>query len=261
MNYASENSPSPDDDKLLHRVRSLLAKAESTTFADEAAALTAKAHELMAIHTIDQAMLEADRGGAVVTSQRVVLQRPYVKQKYTLLCAVADPNRCRAILGVNSDDLDLETFTTYEHGTKIATVFGHDCDLAAVETLFTSLLLQAVNIMLHQGSMVDEWGENRTRSFRSSFLQGFAWTIHDRLAEVQQTVDLTADERSGGRLLPVLVDRRGKVDDAVAEAFPRLGTLRTSITNAHGVAAGRHAARHADLGQSRVAGNQRQLRS
>ncbi len=260
MNHASETSSPSDDNKLLHRVRSLLAKAESTTFADEAAALTAKAHELMAIHAIDRAMLDADRGGAEVTSRRVLLQRPYVKQKYTLLCAVADPNRCKAILGFDGDELDLETFMTYEHGTRVATVFGYDCDLAAVETLFTSLLLQAVNIMLHEGSTVDEWGDNRTRSFRSSFLQGFAWTIKDRLTEVQQTIDLSADQRTGGRLLPVLVGRRAEVDNAVSEAFPTLGTLRTSITNANGVAAGQHAAKRADIGRSRVAGNQRELR-
>jgi hypothetical protein len=40
-------------------VRALLAKAESTTYPEEADALTAKAQELMARHSIDRAMLDA----------------------------------------------------------------------------------------------------------------------------------------------------------------------------------------------------------
>src|SRR6202035_1951697 len=42
------------DDRILARVRSLLAKAESTEFEAEADSLTAKAQELMTRHAIDQ---------------------------------------------------------------------------------------------------------------------------------------------------------------------------------------------------------------
>ena len=43
----------------VQRAVQLLAKAEATTFAEEAEAFTAKAQELMAAHAIQQAMLEA----------------------------------------------------------------------------------------------------------------------------------------------------------------------------------------------------------
>jgi Protein of unknown function (DUF2786) len=51
--------PGPADQRMLERVRALLAKAESTEFAAEAEALTARAQELMARHSIDYALLAA----------------------------------------------------------------------------------------------------------------------------------------------------------------------------------------------------------
>lgn len=45
------------DDKLLNRVRGLLAKAESSDFPSEQQALRAKAESLIVLHGIEQAML------------------------------------------------------------------------------------------------------------------------------------------------------------------------------------------------------------
>jgi hypothetical protein len=45
--------------RMLGRIRALLAKAESTEFPEEAEALTAKAQQLMAHHSIDEALLAA----------------------------------------------------------------------------------------------------------------------------------------------------------------------------------------------------------
>ena len=56
------------NDRLLHTIRALLAKAESTDYPDEAAALTAKAQELISAHAIDLALIEERTGrGEVVT--------------------------------------------------------------------------------------------------------------------------------------------------------------------------------------------------
>lgn len=48
------------DPRVLGRVRGLLAKAESTSFAAEAEALSAKAQELMTRHAIERAVLDAE---------------------------------------------------------------------------------------------------------------------------------------------------------------------------------------------------------
>ena len=48
---------------MLSRIRALLAKAEATEYAEEAEALSARAQELMAKYSIDQALLAAESGG------------------------------------------------------------------------------------------------------------------------------------------------------------------------------------------------------
>ena len=61
--FVSDDASGGDVDAgVLAKVRALLAKAESTTFEAEAEALTAKAHQLMVRHTIDEALV-AGRGG------------------------------------------------------------------------------------------------------------------------------------------------------------------------------------------------------
>src|SRR5260370_42461587 len=51
------------DQRMLDRVRGLLANAESTEFPEEAEALTSRAQELMARHSIDDALLTAAGSG------------------------------------------------------------------------------------------------------------------------------------------------------------------------------------------------------
>ena len=122
------------DASVLRKVTSLLAKAESTTFPDEAEALTAKAQQLMTRHAIDRAQLDAGRGDEPVAGgRRLPIDDPYANARYLLLAAVAAANRCRAVL-------------TKQWG--FSTVFGDEDDLDTVELLFTSLLVQATRAMV-----------------------------------------------------------------------------------------------------------------
>lgn len=243
------------DEKILGRVRALLAKAESTPYPEEAEALTAKAQELMARHSIDAALAAAgaDRGGSGAPERRrVVVPAPYATAKVHLLSAVARANRCEAIW-------------TRSEGDAVVYLFGYPVDLEAVDLLFTSLLLQATAAALAAGTQVDAWGRSRTRSFRSSFLVSFAARIGERLAEAaQHAVDEAVAEggsvTDGGGLLPVLADRADAVRAAVDEAFPRVRRTTTRVTNGAGWQAGRDAAERASLtGQSQVGGRRRAL--
>ena len=220
------------DEKILTRVRALLAKAESTTFPEEAEALTAKAQELITRHRIDVLSVAThDAGGPGPDSRRIRLHRPYVTPKAALAGAVALANGCRAVHLVDVEEVHL---------------VGFPDDLEAVELLFTSLLVQASRAMLHAPQ-----GDGRTRSFRHAFLTGFAWRIGDRLAtaaaeatEAAATVDL----------LPVLARRDDEVDAALAQQFPHLGVRRMSVRNAAGWHSGVAAADAADIGERKVLG-------
>lgn len=219
------------DSALLERVRALLAKAESTTFEAEADALTAKAHELMARHAIDSAVIEAggrSRGGAVA-SRRILLAEPYLQAKWQLLAAIARACGCRTVSTTRG---------------AIIVVFGHAADLEAVELLHTSLQLQATSAMLAAGRDP----ACRTRGFRRAFLLGFADRIGERLQAATDAVLAGAAEVHGDALLPVLASRAEAVDAAVAESFPRLRTARVRApSSGAGWGAGWSAGGRADL--------------
>jgi len=221
------------DRKLLDRVRGLLAKAESTTFDAEAEALTAKAQELMARHSIDHAMLAGARTDEVAGSIDLVVANPYASPKASLLGVIAHANRCEAV---------------WSPHLGRATVFGFDVDLEIVEILYTSVLVQATASMVAAGSHVDAHGRSRTRSFRSSFLLSYAARIGERLAQAAATATHEATAAHGAALVPVLAARDEQVRAAVAEVFPVTRSQRTSVSNGSGWRAGRVAADQANLG-------------
>ena len=222
-----------DDQKMLAKVRALLAKAESTTFPEEAEALTAKAQELMARHAIDDAMVDAEAGtGDDPVGVRVQVDPPYASPKSLLLAEVASANRCRSVW---SSDLG---FTT---------LFGFESDADFVEVLYTSLLVQATRAMAAAGSQSDRYGRSRTRSFRTSFLVAYAARIGQRLRDAEAASRAAAHESYGAALVPVLADRTSAVDDACRAVFPHLMKRSVSTTNLAGWHAGAAAADLATL--------------
>jgi hypothetical protein len=212
------------DQKILSRVRALLAKAESTAFPAEAEALSAKAQELMNRHAFERALLDADEHKPqAATSTRIWLDSPYLDAKSHLVAAIATANRCKSVFPL---DLDI------------------------TELLATSLLVQATRAMVAEGSQITRAGTSRTRSFRQSFLIAYAARIGERLEEaVSQAHDPEAD----ARLLPVLADRSRVVDDTFQEMYSRTVQKSMSISNGAGWQAGRAAADRADLSVERRA--------
>ncbi|MCM3882905.1 DUF2786 domain-containing protein [Frankia sp. R82] len=222
------------DTRILDKVRALLAKAESTEFADEAEALTAKAQQLMARHSIDEALLAAGQGSREEpTGRRVGIDNPYEMAKATLLDVVADANRCR---------------TVWSKHLGHSTVIGFEPDLDAVELLYTSLLLQATTAMTRAGARQDRAGRSRTRSFRQSFLASFAMRIGERLrAASEQVRDEAVAAAGDSRLLPVLAARTDSVQAATTAMFPQLTSHAIRANDGEGWASGRAAADLASL--------------
>lgn len=223
------------DDTVLAKVRGLLAKAESTTFDHEAEALAAKAQELISRHSIDLALIGGDVD--IPGGRRIYIDPPYAKPKFVLLSAIATANTCRCV---------------WNDGTKTATVFGHQTDMHLTEMLFTSLLLQGTGAVVDAGTKGDGWGGNATKSWRHAFWHGFAHRIGQRLDEAVHRARTDHTQKTGDDLLPVLAGRSAAVDRALEDAFPRLGTMRTSVSNGAGLHAGRRFADRAELDASRT---------
>ncbi|MGH3546241.1 MAG: DUF2786 domain-containing protein, partial [Mycobacteriales bacterium] len=215
------------DQKVLARVRGLLAKAESTTFPEEAEALSAKAQELMSRYCLERIVVEAEPGSdpQPAAARRLWLDNPYVAAKALLVDAVAEANRCRTVL---SEKIG---FTT---------VLGDEVDLEIVELLTTSLLVQATRAMVAAGSQITRTGQSRTRSYRQSFLVAYATRIRERLTTARDVG--TAAVSDPARLLPVLAARERVVDDLFRSMFPESVSRMVNIGNAAGWHAGRAAA-------------------
>ncbi|HEY9368869.1 DUF2786 domain-containing protein [Streptomyces sp.] len=201
--------PTAGEPRILTRVRALLAKAEGTTFPEEAEALTAKAQELMARHSLDEAGLAARRPDAARETPgavRIGVDAPYETAKAILLDAVASANHCRAV---------------WNEPYGFSTVVGFEADLEPVELLYTSLLVQGTAAMTRAEAAQRAGGRKRTKSFRQSFLLAYANRLGARLAATSRRVAATEPT-----LLPALASREVAVTERADEMFPETRTTR-----------------------------------
>ncbi|MFJ9310930.1 DUF2786 domain-containing protein [Streptomyces cyaneofuscatus] len=235
--------PAPDEPRILTRIRALLAKAEATGFPEEAEALTAKAQELMARHSIDEALIAARSHSAETPGAcRIGVEPPYESAKALLLDAVASANRCQAVW--NGD-------------LGFSTVVGFEPDLEAVELLFTSLLVQGTAAMTRAEAGQRASGRKRTKTFRQSFLMAYAQRLGSRLADTTERTTATANTETGtaeggSGLLPVLAARDVAVTETAERMFPRTTTTRVrGATDLDGWNHGTEAADRARVGGSR----------
>ncbi|WP_330348699.1 DUF2786 domain-containing protein [Streptomyces sp. NBC_00582] len=228
-----EPRPGPgrrSDSRMLTRIRALLAKAEATGYPQEAEALTAKAQELMARHSVDEALLDAQATDPDAPAAcRIGVEPPYEQAKAMLLNAVADANHCRAV---------------WNEPYGFSTVVGFEADLAAVELLHTSLLVQAQSAMAKAEAAQRAGGRKRTKTFRQSFLAAYAHRMGTRLGEVAAATE----SRAGEDLLPVLATREVAVTAATDRMFPDTVTTRMrGITDEAGWTEGAEAADRAQV--------------
>ncbi|MFE1332342.1 DUF2786 domain-containing protein [Streptomyces microflavus] len=243
--------PAPGEPRMLTRIRALLAKAEATGFPEEAEALTSKAQELMARHSIDEALIAArTRSTETPGACRIGVEPPYESAKAILLDAVASANRCRAVW--NGD-------------LGFSTVVGFEADLEAVELLFTSLLVQGTAAMTRAEAGQRASGRKRTKTFRQSFLMAYAQRLGSRLADTTERATAAADmdtdtdtETGAGTaegtsgLLPVLSARDVAVTETAERMFPRTTTTRVrGATDLDGWNHGTEAADRARMGDHR----------
>ena len=228
-------------DRLLDRVRKLLAKAEADGVTPpEAQALTAKAAELMAKYGIDRALLAADRPETDQPSSRILdIDNPWARVKAHLLCGLGSALRCQCIL------------LPPEGGGSRVHIFGYGSDIERTDMLYTSVLLQ----MWHglAGARVPGWSSS-PRAWRRSWLLGFATAVISRvrMAEHDAQAAATAPGGNGSRTALVLADRALVIRRNVEQAYPRTRRARVTYSGS-GYSAGYQQGQRADIGGTRVA--------
>lgn len=224
-------------ENILSKVRALLAKAEGASTDAERLAYTAKANKWMARHSIDTALLDFRQGSTdAPVRKRFTVTNPRALAKAQLLMCIADNVRCKALRG------------KLRHGAVGVSVYGFPADIERVEILYTSLLLQMANGL--ETSEVPEWVD--TRSFRRSWLAGFAYQVGRRLAEIEQAAEQDTTPTEGQSTALVLRDRSKAVNDLVNDNVKKITTRKRAPVDPDSYWAGADAADQADLGQTRV---------
>jgi Protein of unknown function (DUF2786) len=229
-------------DRLLDRVRKLLAKAEDESVTPpEAQALTAKAAELMAKYGIDRALLAADRPETDQPASRILdIDNPWARVKAHLLCGLGSALRCQCILLSGTGP-----------GTRIH-VFGYGSDIERTDLLYTSVLIQ----MWHglAGAQVPAWSSS-PRAWRRSWLLGFATAVISRVRAAEHAAASRATAPAApasSRTALVLADRAQVIRGKVEQEYPVTRTARVTYSGS-GYGAGYEQGQKADIGRSRLA--------
>jgi hypothetical protein len=228
-------------DKLLDRVRKLLAKAEAEGVTPpEAQALTAKAAELMARYGIDRALLAAARPETDAPGSRLVdLDNPWKRVKAHLLCGLGAAMRCQCIL------------LTTKTGLRVH-MFGYDSDIERTDVLYTSVLVQ----MSHGLATAAVPERASPRAWRRSWLLGFGAAVITRVRAAEQAAAARAGQappqaETGKSTALVLADRSLVIRAAVQREYPVTRQARTTYSGT-GYGAGYEKGQRADLGTRRV---------
>ncbi|MEE2040100.1 DUF2786 domain-containing protein [Nocardiopsis sp. CT-R113] len=221
----------------LNKVRALLAKAEAASTDAERFAYTAKANELMARYSIDAALLAAKQGTTDTPIMKsFTITNPRALAKARLLMSIANNVRCKALR------------SKLLKGRVFVDVYGYPTDIERVEILYTSLLLQMANGL--ESTLVPYSVD--ARSFRRSWLIGFALQVGKRLAEIEQAAEDDTTPTEGQSTALVLRDRSKALIDLVNGNVPKTNIPKRAPVDPHGYKAGKDAADQADLGQTRV---------
>ncbi len=228
-------------DRLLDRVRKLLAKAEAEgVTVEEAQALTAKAAELMAKYGIDRALLAATRPETDKPDNRIVeIYNPWARVQAHLLCGLAAALRCQCILLPASE------------GQRVH-VFGYASDIERADVLYTSVLVQLWHGLI--GAQVPARADN-VRAWRRSWLLGYIAAVIAKVRDAEQRAEqaatLAEPDGTSSRAALVLADRSVVIRQSVAHAYPVTRTARVTYTGS-GYGAGYAQGKRADIGAGRL---------
>jgi len=242
----------------LRIIRKLLTRAESTDFESERDACLAKVADLMARHSIEEALVRDSLAGDTPDGDRrpterlMVVPAPYAARKVQLFGAVGAGAGC-TVIDIGSDD----------NGLRRVAVIGFPGDLDRVELLTTSLLVQLTRSMLAEGPRAARSNPGATAAWRRSFITGFVVRVGQRLAEANAAERIDHHRSDGAGRAPgagsstalVLARRDEAVDREVRLRYPYLRTKRMDGgSSADGHRAGRAAGDRAGLGSEAIGG-------
>lgn len=236
------------EEKLLDRVRKLLAKAEDESCTPaEAEALSGKAAELMSLYGIERAMLGALRPESDKPSdKKFVIANPWGDVKVHLLAGIAVAFRCQVV----------KVGSKRSAGDVVLHVFGYESDIERAEMLWTSLQVQMLRAVTRAAETDGYWAirDGHGRAWRRSYMLGYCTAVINRVKEQEKKAADASEAGSAGMSTAlVLADRSLVVKTNVAKVYPKLRTSKVTYSGGgygHGHAAGQKA----DIGSTKLGG-------
>lgn len=251
------------------KISKLLRKAESTDSAEEAEAFYSKAQELMAKYAIDEAMLAAARdfkdvGANPIIKQEFVIYGIYRYPLMNLCFAVLRNNGLKAVLLYGSPWRTVGGRVYKE--TQVLDAVGYKTDLERASLLYTSLQLQALraeNIWWKEHKpLYSHLKPSKQHQARRGFLFAFAEGANKKLAEATQRGKKAAETEHGSDSVALVIrDKSLKVQDEFNKHYPSTVSLKDrknhgdQFARSHGYEAGQRA----DVGQSNLGGNRKEI--
>lgn len=219
-------------DDLIRKINALLAKAESTTYPEEAKSFFAKANQLMIEYSVNAHQLRSKNQSEKPIQVNFEYARSHYLSAGKKAVIVIAARACGVAIILRPDLKGNE-------GHKLSiwcTLIGFKDDIDITQSLFLSLMIQA------QGSMtVTAYVE------KTGYLMGFAFAVKERFNQMQRQ----SSEVSSTAI--VLRSRDNEVMDAMHGFFPHLAKSKSMRnTNATGMKAGREAGSQADIGLKKI---------
>lgn len=238
--------------RMLEKVKKLLNKAEDPACTmHEAEALNEKAAELVAKYGIEEAMLAKENPSKPekIVSMKMRFHQPYASSKLSLAYIIATAFRCQSV------SLMIWNYETNKK-EKILHVIGYESDVRRADFLYTHLMLQAqTGVIL---SDLDKPFYENTKSWRTSWLQGFNVAVRKRLEKMEAKVVKEAETTTPGTAL-VVADRSALVAVAFKDLYPKTRTTYSAGSQGSGRGAGYDAGNRADIGHGRIGSNSKAL--
>jgi hypothetical protein len=249
------------EEETLEQIALLLRKAERTENPEEAKTFEAAAEAKMIRLGIDRARVEA----AARAEGRSVADEPIVVHKILF----EDGNcliEARFFAWIaNAFDLRTIIFARRTRGGRGSvdasyrglSIFGHASDVERAVRIAQSLRAQATTAVAHwertdpEIRMLKLVDGRKVPALRRHFIMAFASEAANRIAENRKE---QVNEVKGTGTDLVLADRKTAVDRYVADHHPKLGKARAPRVSEYADAAGRKAARDADIGSDALAG-------
>lgn len=223
--------------KILSKVRSLLDKAESTEFPEEAEALQAKAFELMSLYGIEQAVLASKGEREDKIDQLVIdLSGAYAVGRAHLLTRISTALGAQGLYFPAGKRRPVAGYV----------VVAHESTRERIAFLYTMLFAQATRGM----QKMTGGTPGRVRSARASYMLAFATVVGGRLDQVEGRVRHEEEAAKPGTGL-VLVTRDRQVEQTYHQLYPRIRSVKAHAGSTAGYAAGLRDGERADLGGAR----------